>query len=214
LLRRPFSIHRVSDDGSFQILYKVVGKGTKMLSALQTGQTIGIVGPLGNGFVVPAGTEGVCLVGGGLGTAPLCFLADCLCREGMTSRVRILLGARNAAELAAVTDSFKDIGFDILLATDDGSCGHHGYVADLMDLHLSSDIPWKIYTCGPRPMMAAVAAKSRAKGFSCHVSLETMMACGIGACLGCIVEKEMGRDDKYLHVCSDGPVFDAAGLKW
>lgn len=214
LLRRPFSIHRVSGDGTLQILYKVVGKGTRLLSSVVKDEKISLVGPLGNGFSIPETREKICLVGGGLGAAPLYFLAEHLRNLKKSGKMLILLGARNAHELAAVSGSFTDIGIDVAFATDDGSQGHRGYVADLIDAHLPVGDAWRVYACGPRPMMAAVALKCRKKGFHCEVSLETMMACGIGACLGCTAERATGGEEKYLHVCADGPVFNAAELKW
>ncbi|MDA8160409.1 MAG: dihydroorotate dehydrogenase electron transfer subunit [Desulfobacteraceae bacterium] len=213
LLRRPFSIHRVVADGSLQVLFKVLGPGTRSLARLKVGESVNLVGPLGNYFQrFPA----MCLVGGGLGIAPLLFLAQEIRDQAPETRIELLLGARNRQELAPLAADFADLGLTPRLATDDGSWGHHGLVTDLIPQALGAERDWRIGCCGPYPMMRAVAALCQERGWGCQVSLETMMACGIKACLGCAVAPSPRRETggRYLHVCQDGPVFNSEDLAW
>lgn len=213
LLRRPFSIHKIHDDGTLQIIFKIIGKGTTALAALKEGHSINVIGPLGNHFVTG---RAMCLVGGGLGIAPLLFLAQTILGQEQPPDLEIMLGARNRDELTALASGFHDLGIEPDLATDDGSLGHHGFVSELLPLLLGDDKNWQVYCCGPYPMMRTVAAICRKHGRSCQVSLETMMACGISACLGCTVEASPTNSKKsqYLHVCQDGPVFKEGDIKW
>ncbi len=204
LLRRPFSIHRVDGD-EVSILFKVVGRGTEILS--RQDREINLLGPLGQGYTIPE-QGNLALVGGGLGIAPLLFLAQRCVKLKGAGEILVLLGARTARELTAL-DDFRRLGLQVREATDDGSSGHHGLVPELMAAHMSGK-DWSVMTCGPRPMMAGVARQCATKGWHCQVSLETVMACGIGACLGCAVEGE--NRESYLHVCKDGPVFAATDV--
>ncbi|HIJ79042.1 MAG: dihydroorotate dehydrogenase electron transfer subunit [Desulfobulbaceae bacterium] len=213
LLRRPFSIHQVSSEGNIQILFKRLGKGTTLLARLEAGEQLDLVGPLGNGFDLN-GPGKVCLVGGGMGIAPLYFLAREFLRQSIPPRLTVMLGARTREELVTVANDFKDLGVnDLSLATDDGTLGHHGLVLDLMGRQMAREDQWSVYTCGPHPMMKAVAEMARQNEWLCSVSLETMMACGISACLGCAIPRA-GLNGNYLHVCKDGPVFDAGEVAW
>jgi dihydroorotate dehydrogenase electron transfer subunit len=214
LLRRPLSIHHVSEDGHVQVIFKILGKGTNALAELKQGQSLNIVGPLGNHF--KTGEAAVCLIGGGLGIAPLFFLAKTILAKNETSKLKIILAARNKTELSSFTPDFEYLGVTLHLATDDGSLGHHGLVTEIIPSVLSEPIKWQVCTCGPQPMMRAVAAICRKYRWSCQVSLETMMACGISACLGCAVASS-GTDSKgpkYLHVCQDGPIFWESDIQW
>lgn len=213
LLRRPLSIHQTIGNEQVQLMYKVVGKGTRMLSALTPGNTIQLTGPLGHGFDL-AGKDAICLVGGGMGIAPLYFLAREILRTNKPPKCVVLLGARTAAELGPLPRDFMDIGVtEIFLATDDGTLGHQGFVAELLPKHLAPENKWTVCTCGPHPMMKAVVSQCRKQGYECQVSLETMMACGISACLGCAVPRS-DLSGPYLHVCKDGPVFKADEVAW
>lgn len=214
LLRRPFSIHQSHPDGTMQVVFKILGKGTTTLANLRPGQSVNLLGPLGNGFTIQ---ESMCLVGGGLGIAPLLFLAQTIVAKNPQANLVVLLGSRHKDELTCLTDDFLRMGIKAHLATDDGSLGHHGLVTDLLAKVLATDTAWHICTCGPYPMMRSVAGICRQRqGWSCQVSLETMMACGISACLGCTVEAnpERTKDGQYLHVCKEGPVFDEGDIKW
>ncbi|WP_417915495.1 dihydroorotate dehydrogenase electron transfer subunit [Candidatus Electronema sp. JM] len=204
LLRRPFSIHSRSADGSLSLLFKVIGKGTALLAQAKPGDEIDLLGPLGKGFDLTAAEKPVCLIGGGMGIAPLLFLA-----QELPGKKYALLGARNRDELAPLAKLFADIGCAVQLATDDGSLGHHGFIPDLLDAVLP-DVG-QVCTCGPKPMIRSVASKCRHAGTPCQVSVETHMACGMGACLGCVLP---GADGRQVHVCTDGPVFNAEELAW
>lgn len=215
LLRRPFSIHRCSDDGSITLLFKVIGKGTEILSKCafgdQRGDELDIIGPLGKGFQLSdlSIDRPVCLIGGGMGIAPLLFLAEELRGSGReVEKDYILLGARDKDELAPLADAFSALGYAVQLATDDGSIGHHGFIPDLLDFVLP-DVD-QVYTCGPRLMMENIVRRCQRAEVACQVSLETHMACGMGACLGCTVN---GKDG-LVHVCKQGPVFNADQLGW
>ncbi len=209
LLRRPFSIHRSSGkDGTISLLFKVIGKGTEILAQRCVGDQLDLVGPLGNGFNV-SHDQPVCLIGGGMGIAPLLFLAEQLKQSGReTKKDHVLLGARNKDELAPLAEEFSVLGYAVQLASDDGSIGHKGFIPDLLDFVLPT--VEQVYTCGPHLMMENIVGQCQRAEVSCQVSLETHMACGMGACLGCTVHGKRG----LVHVCKQGPVFNADVLAW
>jgi len=209
LLRRPFSIHKVSRDGSLALLFKVVGKGTRMLSGVNPGMNIDLIGPLGKGFNLTPGSS-FCMIGGGMGIAPLYFLAQRLLHsERASDSPPVLLGAQTEKELLLLAEEFTELGYPVHTATDDGTLGHHGFVTELLDeiVHRVR----QVYVCGPMPMMRIVALQCQAAGVACQVSLETHMACGLGACLGCTFP---AREGGYKHVCKDGPVMSAEEVVW
>ena len=210
LLRRPFSIHQVAAGGRVQILFKVIGKGTQTLAGLQTGQFMDVLGPLGRGFAYDAGQQH-CLVGGGIGIAPLLFLAKELLKQNEPAAIKVFLGARTGEELTALADDFKNMGLGVQAVTEDGSLGRQGLVTDLMT-PVQYEAPVMIYGCGPSPMLRAVAGICRDRKWGCQVSLEAIMACGLAACLGCAVSRADLQG--YVHVCKDGPVFDAEDVAW
>ena len=209
LLRRPFSIHYVTSDGTIALLFKVIGKGTKILASLNPGMMIDIIGPLGKGFDLTS-SGSFCLIGGGMGIAPLYFLAQRQMKSGLAiDNPPVLLGAQTQTELLLLAEEFTELGYPVHTATDDGTLGHHGFVTDLFDdILLQVE---QVYICGPLPMMRIVAAKCRDAGIACQVSLEAHMACGLGACLGCTFPAQGGG---YKHVCKDGPVFSADEVVW
>lgn len=210
LLRRPFSIHQTVDGQKIQILFKVLGKGTRILASQGSGQTVDLLGPLGHGFQLQK-NKPVCLVGGGIGMAPLFFLAKELLKLQWEQEIRVLVGARTKGELLAVSGDLEQTGLPLQFATDDGSRGHHGLVIDLLE-RLEPGRDWHVFACGPQPMLRAISHLCLRKEWPCQVSLETMMACGIAACLGCAVARPGKKE--YLHVCKDGPVFDAREVSW
>lgn len=210
LLRRPFSIHQVAEGGLVQILFKVIGKGTQAIAGLKVGQHMDVLGPLGRGFVHNTIQEHY-LVGGGIGVAPLLFLAKQLLKKNEPSAIRVLLGAGTKIEISTLADDFENMGLGVQVSTEDGSLGKPGLVTDLM-VPLQNENKVMVYTCGPYPMLRAVAGVSSDKGWACQVSLETIMACGLGACLGCAVLR--ADMNGYVHVCKDGPVFDADDVAW
>lgn len=210
LLRRPFSVHQVVAGGLFQILVKVIGKGTQMISSMQSGQYMDVVGPLGRGFSFDSRHQ-LYLVGGGIGIAPLLFLARQMLVGNEPSSLKIFLGARTGEEVSALVGDFENMGLEVSTATEDGSLGTKGLVTDLL-VPLEQENHVAVYGCGPFPMLRAVAGVCRKKKWDCQVSLETIMACGLAACLGCAV---LRADMKgYVHVCKDGPVFNADDVAW
>ncbi len=208
LLRRPLSIHWV-EEGRVEILFQVVGQGTEILARVRTGEMLDVQGPLGRGFDPDPGDRTPVLVGGGIGIAPLGFLAQHL--EGR--KVLALLGARNREVLGCSGGTRLDgLGVAIRAATDDGSLGQQGLVTELL-----SEVPANglIYACGPGPMLRAVARYALEKGIRCQVSLEEHMGCGVGACLGCMCRGlSAAGESVYKRVCADGPVFDAREVDW
>ena len=210
LLRRPFSIHQTNPGGRIQIYFKVVGRGTEILAQAKKNQEISVLGPLGRGFRFNHHAPAI-IVGGGLGIAPMLFLAKESCRlKQSCSEDLVLLGAREKNELAHLLDDFKRLGIRLLTATDDGSLGHHGLVTEIIQ---SVTLPHgsTVYACGPEPMMAAVNMICQSQGIPCQVSVESVMACGMGACLGC---SRTAKDGGYTHVCLNGPVYNAEELLW
>ena len=217
LLRRPFSLlglirtnERVT---GIEILYKVVGKGTEQLSGCPEGQRLSVIGPLGNAFLVPDPCRRLILVAGGVGVPPIRFLAQSLLERGdALDRCVVFIGGRTKDDLVCIGE-FDLPGFLLDISTDDGSQGSQGVVTRSLERTLARDPADLICACGPLPMLKAVAAIARAHGIACQVSIEAMMACGMGACLGCAV-KVCDDGTAYRHVCMDGPVFDANRLEW
>jgi len=216
LLRRPFSIHRlIRSGGEFkgvEILYRVVGDTTRALSEIKDGGRVDIVGPLGRGFSIPDNCRKVCIAGGGIGVAPLLFLADFLLENRVApSGVSLFIGGRSRHDLLCRED-FARLGINAVLTTDDGSTGDQCLITHPLEISVRESRPNIIYACGPMGMLACVADIAESHDLPCQVSIETMMACGIGACLGCAVESRTDTG-KYLHGCLDGPVFDALTLE-
>lgn len=214
LLRRPMSIHRVDTRlGEVEIIYKVIGLGTKTLSAKQARETVDCIGPLGNGFRVPEAEKLSIIVAGGIGVAPLVFLAEKLLKERYTN-VIFLIGA-TSQDYVFYENGLRRLGAEVHVSTDNGSYGHRGFVTELLEreiekLPMESD-KVSIYACGPEPMLKRTSQIARQYEITCQLCLETYMACGIGVCQGCPVPINSGFQDKteYKLVCVDGPVFDA-----
>ena len=205
LLRRPISIHYVDrQNKELWLLVQKVGKGTRKMSELKENDTVNVVFPLGNGFTIPEKSEKVLLVGGGVGIAPLLQLGLELKNAG--AEVSYLLGAKTKSDLVEL-EVYSKYG-DVFTSTEDGSLGEKGFVTQNSAFNGKSYD--RIYTCGPTPMMKAVAKIALEKGIDCEVSLENKMACGLGACLCCVEKTTEGN----LCVCKDGPVFDITRLLW
>lgn len=203
-LRRPISVNYVQDQ-ELWLLVRRAGAGTAALCDSLQGARLNLVLPLGRGFTTSLdGHERILLVGGGVGVAPLLQLGKVLKDQGR--QVHFLLGARTAADVLEL-DLFQAIGL-VDVATEDGSMGERGFVTQHSVLSRPVDY---IACCGPLPMMKAVAAIARERGIDCEVSLENMMACGLGACLCCV---EDTRDEGNVCVCKEGPVFNINRLKW
>ena len=210
-LRRTFSIYGVDRGrGYIQLMVEVVGTGTGQITAARHGDCLNIIGPLGKGFDLEGSHEESCvLVAGGVGIAPLIFLADALGDGGARSIV-FMAGARTVAVHRAFADLIpRDV--QILEATDDGSLGYHGFVTGLLEEHFASHKPDVVYTCGPDPMMKTVSAITARAGVRCQASLEERMACGMGVCYGCAVSL---RDGRMVRSCVEGPVFNAHEVDW
>ncbi len=205
-LRRPISIHFVDRaTNELWFLIQLVGDGTRKLAELKKGDTLNVMLPLGNSFSMPAlAQEELLLVGGGVGIAPLLMLGAVLRNLGY--QPTFLLGARSKKDLLQL-DAFETYG-QTFVTTEDASFGEKGFVTNHSILQQKKFD--KIYTCGPTPMMKAVAAYAAKNGIDCEVSLENKMACGLGACLCCVTETQEG----HKCVCSDGPVFNIKDLKW
>lgn len=218
-LPRAFSIARRTPEGECGFLIEDVGPGTKRLCALRPGEGLWALGPLGRGFTqAPAGARTI-LVGGGIGIAPMMILQDAIEAAGEQSRSVTLLGFRDREHAQAATL----LGFrgaehaqaarllrDPVLATDDGSAGHHGLVTDLLEAHLHDGQPSVVRACGPPAMLESVRAICERHAAPAELALEAGMACGYGACYGCAVPRRGGG---YLRVCVDGPVVDAGELE-
>lgn len=211
LLPRPMAVYRVfqtNENAEVEFLYKVVGRGTTLLSLAQAGDLIGVLGPLGQGFSVPAAGGKALLVAGGTGVASVYELAARACEQ---SKVTVLMGARSKADLGNLSD-FEALSVQLEIATEDGSRGHKGLVTELMGpAGLDGSDEVTVYACGPTPMMRAAARLAAEKGKACFVSLENPMACGFGVCLGCAAPRS---DGGFSLVCRDGPVFDASEIDW
>ena len=205
-LRRPISIHNVDvERRELELMVAKVGEGTRTLTSLAIGQKVNMVLPLGNGFSLPESShEKTLLVGGGVGIAPLYYLGKQLVAMGC--QPTFLLGGRSASGLIRL-DEYRQVG-EVLVTTEDGSLEEKGFV--------TQHSVWKqaafdrVYVCGPKPMMKAVMNLTNDKGVWCEMSLENMMACGLGACLCCVEDTVDGN----VCVCKEGPVFNTRRLKW
>jgi dihydroorotate dehydrogenase electron transfer subunit len=206
ILRRPFSVYRARG-GTIEVLYQVVGRGTGVLAGAVPGTPMDLIGPLGTGWHIPGGARRALLVAGGLGIAPMGMLVEELARRGAT--VMLAQGAPTADRLLA-RELFETLCERTAIATDDGSAGTCGLVTDLVEGMIATERPDVVYACGPEPMQRTVAVQAAAAGVPCQVSLERLMACGIGACLSCVVSTVAGRK----RACVDGPVFDAVEVLW
>ncbi len=219
LLPRPMAVYRdlgvvegcEGGERAVELLYRVVGRGTKLLAEATPGDQISLVGPLGRAFPVDGASGRALLVGGGTGIASLYELARSLAREGRD--VTVLLGARGAADLTGRDDfaALASEGVELVCTTEDGSIGERGLVTAPLAERLKTGSGVTVYAVGPTPMMRACAGLAAEQGAPCLVSLENPMACGFGVCLGCAAPRTEGG---FALVCKAGPVFDARGVDW
>ncbi len=210
ILRRPFSIYKADAEG-MSILYKPVGRGTESMRPLQVGDTVDIIGPLGNGYPELAEGKIPVLVAGGYGNAALYLKAKELPVKGVA-----FFGGRTAEDILCV-DEFKALGWDVRPTTNDGSLGTEGLVTDAFD-------PWmqkqdvqslELFVCGPNPMLKAMGDRAIEHNFTAWLSMDKNMACGVGACLTCVIKRN--TDDggwKWARCCKDGPVFESREIIW
>jgi len=222
LLRRPFSVCGLPGTfadgkaGAVQVLYRVFGRGTKLLASLGRGTPLHVLGPLGRGFAVPASADArIVLIAGGIGCAPFpAFLAE-LEREGR--RATMIYGARSADELPLL-DWFRERCDAVAVTTDDGSLGARGLVTGPLAARLRTPDRQRLhlYACGPTPMLKAVAAMALEAAIVCDLALEAPMACGFGVCLGCVVPTHASPEESvaYERVCVEGPVMRAERVAW
>ena len=207
-LRRPFSIYDADPaTGCVYVLYKSVGFGTRRLAALPAGTALQVLGPVGKGFPLdPSGMP--CLVGGGYGVAPLWFLATRLPRKGV-----LFVGGRTAADILE-TDRFREAGWEVRIATQDGSLGVQGLVTAPLDEALAASADAELYACGPDGMLKAVGERAIRHGIRGWLSLDKHMVCGVGACLACVQKIRDGQGERLARVCVDGPVFESRTIVW
>ena len=205
LLRRPFSIHRVSPDKNMiALLFATVGEGTYWLSQIKSGMSLDVLGPLGHGFSINPNTQKLLMVAGGLGLAPLYFLAENAREQG--KHIKFLIGAATAGDLYPV-HRLPESG-SCLITTDDGSYGQCGFVTE--HLSICDDTVDQVFACGPLPMLVALSAANILGSKNMQVSMETRMACGLGICYGCTIDTR----DGLKQVCKHGPVFNSEDIIW
>lgn len=207
LLPRPMGIHDIDAD-LVKLLVEPVGKGSGILADSRVGDRLAVLGPLGNGFDIEGGAPAI-IAGGGIGVSPLAFLATAL--KARSRRVRCFLGFRHRRQ-AVAAELFREVALDIF--TEDGSLGRQGLISEALDGCLKETIESgqepELFACGPDAMLAVVARAAELNAVPAQVSAAAHMACGVGACQGCVIETRGG----YRKVCSDGPVFDARELIW
>lgn len=206
-LRRPLSVCRVTP-GELTLMYKVLGAGTDRLAQIEGCPSLSVLSGLGNGFTVPRGIEKPLVVGGGIGVAPLLALVEELLAAGLMPRVIFGFGSEDEV---ALVDQIEELGVPVTICTVDGSAGVRGFVTDAMVQSCDETLektPWDyVYACGPTPMLKAVHKVAGSPG---QYSMEERMACGFGACMGCVIQTSNG----LKRVCKEGPVFEETELPW
>lgn len=212
LLRRPFSFYRMGND-QFSVLYRLVGRGTRLLSRMKPGDTIGVVGPLGNGFDLSTieRSAPVVVIGGGVGTPPIFHLSQTLRDRGIDHQV--IVGFATEKQIIAV-DEWRKVGIEPIITTDDGSVGLRGVVTDPLREIIAKGGVKAVFACGPQPMLRAVAALCKDHGVACQVSMEEWMGCGVGACLSCVRRIKVDGVPRWVRLCVEGPVLDGAKVVW
>lgn len=219
LLRRPFSIHFADPIGGYvSILYDIRGRGTRMLEEKTKEDVVDVIGPLGRGFTIPNSWHGCfLLVSGGMGIAPLYFLLRTLEERFGKDKIKFLSGARTA-NLVVYRNQIEKHSSEHLISTDDGSYGYHGTVADLLKEYIetfANKDECLVYACGPMPMLKTVGRICVQHNIHCQISVETKMACGVGACMSCVIRvKEPDSGFRYARSCVEGPVFEAENIFW
>ena len=232
LLRRPFSIHsfkdlRTKDGSDIEILYKVVGKGTSLMTSWKRGKRLDILGPLGKGFSLSTKMGTQFLVAGGIGVAGLFALSQRMKAHG--HKCLVFIGGKTKEHLLCV-DAFQGLGADVYVATEDGGMGFRGMITDMVKSFLHDHPnPSGFFACGPVDMLKAIAEIAKSQSIPCQVSLESRMACGLGACLGCVIRTKRklplrsqeatcqgwgGWGVSFKRVCKEGPVFDSEEVDW
>ena len=217
LLRRPFSIHQASRRGGWagtlEVVFDVVGPGTKWLSEAQPHDVLDVIGPIGRAFRYPKDQNSCLLVGGGYGAAPLYFLAEEL--RARNKVVTMIVGARDHERVFKPIEG-KRLASAITITTEDGSMGSRGRVTDVLPAAIARSGAEVVYACGPNAMLRAVAEHCRRQAIACQVAVEEMMACGLGVCWTCVVPVLAldGRGWWNVRACVEGPVFNGARIWW
>ena len=210
LLRRPISIYNANKEkGEVEFIFKIKGKGTKLLSERREGEYLDIIGPLGYGYFKLEDYKNIAIIGGGIGIFPLHELSKIAKNNGINASLYI--GFRNK-DLVILEDELKKVCNELIISTDDGSYGKNGFSIDFLKEDIKIRKPDCIYACGPLPMLKAVQELTINENIPCQISLEERMACGLGVCLGCAV-KDKTSENNYKHVCKNGPVFDATTVQ-
>lgn len=227
LLARPLALYDTVDDSggepsAIDLVYLVMGNGTRALSRLKPGDSVDLWGPLGNTFPMLERSDRLMIVAGGIGQTP--FLS--IIRELMQQRrygdrrvvdrpesITFAWGVRSVDYLGGIED-FRQTGIEVQVATDDGSAGHQGYVTDLLVEAIDAQQPTVIFGCGPKPMLKTLAQITHQHSIRCWVSLETKMACGYGVCFSCVCPVNEAEGWDYRRVCIDGPVFPSTSIAW
>ena len=209
LLRRPFSIFQVERE-TFSILYKTVGKGTEALSQMRPGEELSVIAPLGHGFTIPqSGGEIPLLVAGGYGMAAMYLLAQRSPQNGI-----VFVGGRRRVDILCETE-FRKLGWEVRVATEDGSHGAKGLVTQPLLAELKhGSANRKLFACGPTPMLKAVGRIAEEHNVPAELSMDEHMCCGVGVCLTCVIKVKAGGAWEYQRTCTDGPVFDARAVVW
>lgn len=209
LLRRPISLHDIDrEHGIIKMLYLIVGKGTTLMSEMQKGTIIDVLGPLGNGWNCDVPGEHVVVVGGGIGVAPLYPLVRELKNTG--KKVELIMGAKNEAYLME-GEIYKEAGAEVTITTDDGSAGYKGFVTTALEKSIEAGRCDYVYACGPKPMLQFVEKTALNHNIPGQVSTESHMGCGLGICLLCPTKVKAGG---YKRVCTEGPVFAMGELDY
>jgi len=216
-LRRPFSIYNYEPGSrTIELVYKVLGEGTRILSEKVMGQSIDVIGPLGNGYELPAKNRRVILVGGGTGLISLYYLTKVLA-ERRQKETTVLAGYSDMKNIIIDKD-FEALGINFMVATEDGSRGYRGCVTDLLKEILNTgSVDTVIFSCGPKPMLKEVVRVAGRLNPDCFVSLEEYMGCGVGACMSCVVKVKSAKSKnkhEYKRICREGPVFRGSQLLW
>lgn len=203
-LRRPISIHNVDkENGILEIIFRVQGNGTDILSKKQEGELIDIIGPLGYGTFKYEGYKNIAILGGGIGSFPLYELAK---NARQNANVYTYLGFRDK-EAVVLEKEFRNVSNELVITTSDGSYGIHGFATNNLEEDLDKKNIDCIFACGPFPMLKSIQTLAKEKNVPCQISLEERMGCGFGVCVGCAVKK--AGSSEHIHVCKQGPVFGA-----
>ncbi len=209
LLRRPFAFSGYDPQaGSVSVIYQRRGTATQILAGKRRGDTLDVIGPLGNTFLPPESDELPIIIAGGVGIGPMLFWTDRLIHDGF--KPLFVFGARSK-DLVLQIDSFSAV--DPKVCTDDGSLGFHGTTIDYLHQIDNQKLTKAVmYGCGPNPMLKACHQFAQEHGIMCQVSMEQVMACGVGACMGCVIK--VVREPGYARVCKEGPIFDSKDVIW